>query len=320
MSYVNHVNAARAEAVKSTMHVKETKMEKDASKRWFKEMFAYTAVGKDDIRRSTSLVMRDVMAGNGDKFIVDCHLLTGRFDKMKLILNALKADNHRILQAHVDGWMDNFKAKGSKFYYGGEFMVVGNPNKIKIKVVQYDRACLQIYVILNNAVSNFARFTYENKKFYWLLDVDWFRNWCDVETDKIIKEGTHPLLLAEIADMKSNVEGHLDRLVDKTIAAVEKVVKAEKAEKIEIMDLHDANALMTAVRAGGKKVWYWVFKNTGTAAEPVWKNIGGAPSVDYDAACSMADVKTGFVFATAKKTMKDAEVVKCQPVYEGLPF
>jgi hypothetical protein len=326
MGYIDAVVNARRATEVATTHVKEMKMEKDANKRWFRELFAYTVVGNDDVRRSSSVVMRDVMAGNGDKFIVDCHLLVNRFDKMKLILNALKADNHGILQAHTDAWFDNFKLKGNKFYYGGEFMVAGNTSRIKIKVVQYDRQCLQIYVILNNAVSNFARFVYENKKFYWLLDVDWFRNWCDTETAKIVAEGTHPLLLAEIADMKANVDGAVkkklasDSIPDVFGVDIINSVHQELKSKIEIMDNNDTQALITAVAAGGRKTWYWVFKNRGTAAEPVWKNIGGAPTVDYQTACSMADVKAGFVFATAKKSMKDAEVVKCQPVYEGCPF
>ena len=266
----------------------------------FKERFGYIVDGV-----STSVELRKVVSGDASAFDTDCSGFVQKFASSKFLFNALKANKHEFLVTAVKEFYLRAQVSGKQHltYQTASFMITGYKPIVKIKVCRYDRSTLHIYLILNNIVSNFVRFTYENNRFYWLLNVQWFRQWCDAQNEKINHDDPN----------------HLDEVLKGNFVAIYKPVPVPDVIKVDTIT--DSQQLYDSVKANiGKKAWYWVFANVGTVDAPLWNNIGGRPVADRDLADSLADKRGAFVFVTFKKTMKDEEVVRCAPIYEGIPF
>jgi hypothetical protein len=218
-------------------------------------------------------------------------------------------------------------------YQTDVFSIDGHTGKFKIKVTENrDGGKLVGYyfhIVINNVVSNFAKFTYEfsDKRFYWILNTEWFRTWCDQETAAL--EQKHGLssttlgFIEHIAKLRNEARKEVAaKVVAKAVPATKPVPKADVISQVNTKE--DVKAIVAALRAGGKKVWFWVGFNPLKTSDPAyasaWERVAGGPTVSEDTAIEWAEEYQGSVFVSTKKSDLWGNVVARGEYYSSIPF
>jgi hypothetical protein len=296
-------------------------------KNWFTELFAYTVL-RDGVEQSSSKVLRQILSGDGSHFDVDCSRLVSMFNSMKPIINVLSKDARAILNQGVIDHKKLLATVGNKRldYIMPNFRIDGYANPIRIKFMKYGDT-ISIYVYLGNYESNFLRFSYVDNKFYWLLDVNWFKMWAEQETDKIITA----LEKEHIGDVVKQT-GAFDPAVvkdDKAIQVIEDAIIIEKSTPVKDVvsqkpSIDDVQSMVKALQAAGEKVWFWVGVNKLKYDDPDydagWEQVGGSPVTSEQTAIDFAEEHQGSVFISTKKKDLWGNVVARGKYYDYIPF